>query len=147
MLTSITWRLLILCSTRLISPLKKKCSEPFSTWILVSQADEDLRGQPISRHIDFLIVVLLQRADVRDFNDSAFADNAHPRAKPLHLAQDVRGEEYRHAALILGANHVEEFTLHERIESGGWLVEEEQLGAVQQALDNAHLFLVAGKGR
>ncbi len=63
--------------------------------------------------------------------------------KALHFAQDVRGEENGHAAGVLGADQVEELALHQRIEAGGRLIQEEQFGAVQQALHDADLFLVA----
>jgi len=55
----------------------------------------------------------------------------------------VRGEEDRHATGILLTDQVEESALHQRVEAGSRLIQEEQLGAMQQALDDTHLLLVA----
>ena len=100
-------------------------------------------GSTLSGDMHLLVVILLQGADIGDFDDLALADDAHPGAQALHLAQDVRGEENGHAAGILLADQVEELALHERVEAGGRLIQEEQLGAVQQALHDADLLLVA----
>ena len=73
----------------------------------------------------------------------ALLDDGHAVAHALHFAQDVRGEEDRHPALVLLADELEELALHERVEAGGGLVEEEQLGLVQEPLHDAHLLAVA----
>ena len=104
---------------------------------------EAQRVQPVDRQAHLLVVVLLQGADIGDFDDLALADDAHPVAQALHFAQDVRGEEDGHAAGIFFADQVEELALHQRIESAGGFIQEEQLGAVQQPLHDADLLLVA----
>ena len=100
-------------------------------------------GEPFRPDMELLIVVLLQGADVGDLGDLAFADDADAGAQALDFAEDVGGEENGDAAGVFFADEVEEIALHERVEAGGGLIEEEQLGAVQQALHDADFLLVA----
>jgi hypothetical protein len=72
-----------------------------------------------------------------------FADDGHPVAGLLDLVEDV-GREERRAPLGDGlAEEPEERLLHERVEPGGRLVEDEQVGPVLECDDQPDLLLVA----
>ena len=64
---------------------------------------------------------LRQRAHL---DQRAVAQDAHAVAQRLDLAQDVRRQKDRLAALPGLADAVAEGLLHERVEAGGGLVEE-----------------------
>ena len=55
-------------------------------------------------------------------------EDGHPVAQRLHLAQDVRREEHRLAAIARLVDAEPECLLHQRIEPAGRLVEDQQLG-------------------
>ena len=101
------------------------------------------RGETLRFNVELLIVVLLQATDIGDLGNLALANDADARAQALDFAQNVGGEENGDTAGVLLADEVEEITLHERVEAGGGLIEEEQLGAMQQALHDADFLLVA----
>ncbi len=73
------------------------------------------------------------------------AKDRQPVGHALDLRQGVRGEEHRAA---LGADLAEQRVkalLHERIETGDRLVQDQQLGLVHERLDQAELLSVAGR--
>ena len=75
----------------------------------------------------------------------ALADDADAVADPLDLVELVRGEEHGGAALALLGDDGQELLLHQRIEPGGGLVEDQQLGLVEERLDQADLLAVAAR--
>jgi len=74
---------------------------------------------------------------------AAGADDAHPVAQCLHLGQDVAGQQHRAALGLHLADAVLEGTLHQRVESGGRLVQEQQFGAGRERRDQSDLLPVA----
>ena len=64
-------------------------------------------------------------------------------ANCLHLAENVRGEEDRLAALLGFVDALPKRHLHQRVKSGCRLVEDKQVGATGQGGDELHLLAVA----
>ena len=71
------------------------------------------------------------------------AEDADPVAERLDLAEDVRREEDGLAALLRLAHRLPEGHLHQRIETAGRLVEDQQVGAARERRDQLHLLAVA----
>ena len=76
-------------------------------------------------------------------DDPAGPQHRHPIAHRLDFAQDVRGQQHRLAAVARLAHAVPEHLLHERVEPGRRLVEQQQLGAAGERRDQQHLLAVA----
>jgi hypothetical protein len=72
----------------------------------------------------------------------ALAQDPHPVAQRLDLAQDVRREEDRLAALARLADGVAEGDLHERVEAARRLVEHQEVGAGAERGDELDLLAV-----
>ena len=75
--------------------------------------------------------------------DPAGAEQGGGVRHGLHLGQHVGGEEHGGAGVAGLADDGEDLLLHERVETGGGLVEDEELGAVHERLDEPELLLVA----
>ena len=75
------------------------------------------------------------------------AKDPNPVADRLDLAEDVRGQEDRLAALLGLAHRLAERHLHQRIEAAGRLVEDQQLRAARERGDQLHLLAVAVRER
>ena len=76
-------------------------------------------------------------------HELACPQDAHPVAERLHLAQDVRGEEHRLAAVASFTDALPERLLHQRIQPARRLVQDEQVGAGHQRGDQDDLLPVA----
>jgi hypothetical protein len=78
-------------------------------------------------------------------DEPSLAQDGQPVGDPLHLRQRVRGEEDRATlGAALGQQRVEAL-LHQRVQPGDGLVEDEQLRIVHEGLDEAQLLPVAGR--
>lgn len=71
-------------------------------------------------------------------HDLAFANERNPVAALLHFALKMGVEEDRRSAVALLANHVADQLSHAGIESGGWLIEGQNFGFVDDGLRQAH---------
>ena len=86
----------------------------------------------------------LPRGPQRD--DAPVVNDGHPLAQPLRFLHVVRGEQDGAAARLESLHHFPELAAGLRIEPRGGLVEEEQLGVVdQRAGDREPLGLAAGE--
>ena len=70
------------------------------------------------------------------------ADDADAMAGPLNFRQNVGGEEHGLSPASFLQDQVVEGLLHEGVKASRGLVKEQELGLVQQALDDAHLLPV-----
>ena len=86
-----------------------------------------------------------QVVDPLDRDQPAVADDPDPVADALDLVELVRGEEDRAAALAFLAHQGEELLLHQRVQAARRLVEDEQVGAVEEGEDQADLLAVAAR--
>ena len=68
-------------------------------------------------------------------DELAAAQNRDPVAHGLDLAEDVRRQEHRLAALVRLGDTVAERELHQRIETGGRFVQKKEIGSRHQAGD------------
>ena len=68
--------------------------------------------QTLCGYADFFVIVLLQGSHILDGDDTAFLDDCHPVAQPLHLSQDVRREENGRAAFVFFTDESKELVLH-----------------------------------
>ena len=73
----------------------------------------------------------------------AVADDRHPVGERLRLGQDVAGQQHGAAALALVVDALAEDRLHQRVEAGRRLVQDQQLGVAGQGRDQRHLLPVA----
>ena len=105
----------------------------------------ELRDRRFAREPEFDLMVgqIAQRIHAVDPDDATVADDGHAVAAPFDLTQDVARKKDRPAVGHSLAQQREESLLDERIQPGGWLIEEEQFGLVLQRGDEAHLLLVA----
>ncbi len=71
-------------------------------------------------------------------------DDRHPVAQRLDLGQDVAGQQDRPAAPPLVPHAVPERRLHQRVQPGRGLVQDQQLAVRGQGGDQRHLLPVAG---
>ena len=103
------------------------------------------RGRDRGREAQLHLVVreVAECGDPVDRHDATVADDGHPVAGLLDLVEDVGGEERRPTLRDGLAEEPEERLLHERVEPGGRLVEDEQVGPVLECDDQPHLLLVA----
>ena len=74
-------------------------------------------------------------------------DRGDPIGHVLHLGEHVRGEEHRAAVVHPFAQERVEGLLHQRVEPGRRLVEDEQLGPVEEGEDDPDLLAVALRER
>ncbi|MNC32112.1 hypothetical protein D3C75_804560 [compost metagenome] len=93
--------------------------------------------------MEFLVAVFLENAHLFLLDNSALLDKSHPVAQPLHLAQNMAGKENRGALPVFLGDQLEETLLHQRVQTAGRLIQNNELGLMEQTLDNAHLFLIA----
>src|ERR1700752_2160991 len=78
--------------------------------------------------------VFVNRAQVAPDDDLALADKYDLVARDLYLAEQMRIEENRRAAIALRADNVANHPATKRIEPRGRLIEEDQLRLVNQRL-------------
>ena len=76
-------------------------------------------------------------------DDRAMVDHRDPIADLLHLAQEMRVEKHRHAAVPQVADDVANVPPPHRVERGGGLVEEHDLRVAQQGDAQAEALLHA----
>ena len=76
-------------------------------------------------------------------DDAPGAQHRDAIADRLDLAQDVRREQHRLPAVVGFADAGAEHLLHQRIETGGRLVEQQEVGPTGERGDEEHLLLVA----
>ena len=76
-------------------------------------------------------------------DELASAQDRHPVAEGLHLAQDVRGQEHRLPPPARLGDTLAEGLLHQRIQTGGRLVENQQVSPRTERGDQKHLLPVA----
>ena len=75
---------------------------------------------------------------------AAVPDDGDPVAERLDLGQDVAGQQHGAvAAAHLLADHLAEHRLHQRVQAGGRLVEQQQLDVGGERGDQRHLLPVA----
>ena len=86
---------------------------------------------------------LAQRVERARLHRAAGADDAHPIAERLDLGEDVARQQHRAALVADLLDAGLEHRLHQRVEAGGRLVEDQQLGRRRQARDQRHLLPVA----
>ncbi len=86
---------------------------------------------------------LADRLDAVDLDKPALADDRHAVAGAIDLIDDVRRQEDGPAVRLGLADDLEEGLLDERIEPGGRLVEDEQVGSMLERHDQPDLLLVA----
>src|SRR5690606_11971308 len=72
----------------------------------------------------------------------ALADDAHAVAQLLHLAEDVRGQQHGPAAVPLLGDATLEDLLHQRVEPGGRLVQDQQVDVGGERGDQGDLLPV-----
>jgi len=96
-----------------------------------------------SAQMDDLPAPVEQVGDRLRRNQPAVAEDADAVTDPPHLAQDVRGEEYRLPGLRLVAHELVESPLHQWVEPRGRLVEDGEIGVVHERLDQPELLDVA----
>ena len=115
-----------------------------TTSLTPGQAGERLgRDRAGEAQLHLVVGEVAQAFDAVHLDQPAVADDRDPIAGPLHLGQDVAREEDR-AALVLGlADQGIERLLHERVEAGGRLIEDQQLRPMLERDDEADLLLVA----
>ena len=80
-----------------------------------------------------------------DDHESAAPEDRHPVGDALHLRQRVRREEDRASLRRHLPQQVVKPLLHQRIQSGDGLVEDQQLGLVHERLHEAELLAIAGR--
>ena len=78
-----------------------------------------------------------------DLDQPAVAKNAHPVAKRLDLAEDVRRQEHGLADLAGLVDAMAKRLFHQRVQAAGGLVEQKQIGPRHQRGDEQHLLAVA----
>jgi hypothetical protein len=106
-----------------------------------------LRRGPGERDLDGLGAEVAQLAQAALLDHTAVAQDADPIAHRLDLAEDVRGEEDRLAALLGLAHRLAERDLHQRIQSAGRLVEDQQIGTAGERADQLDLLAIALRQR
>ena len=84
-----------------------------------------------------------QLGEVAGLDHPAVADDRHGVAQPFHLAEDVAAQQHGGTPLAQRLHLVAEDGLHQRVEPGRRLVEEEQLGVRRQRGHQRDLLPVA----
>ena len=78
-------------------------------------------------------------------DDPACAEDDHTVRRPLHLAQDVGGEEHRGAGGPRLADQPDELVLHQGIQTAGGLVEDEQFHRPEEGEQECELAAIPGR--
>src|ERR1022692_372517 len=95
--------------------------------------------RPREGHLDRLRAQVAQLGERPFVHEPAAAEDADTVAQRLDLAEDVRREEDRLPALLRLEHGLTKGDLHQRVESGGRLVEQEQVGARRERGHELHL--------
>ena len=98
---------------------------------------------PTEAQLDLVVGEVTQRLDTIDHGQPTLADDGHPVAGLLDLAEDVARQEDRPAVGLGLADDLVEGLLDERVEAGRRLVEDEQVRPVLERDDEPDLLLVA----
>ncbi len=93
--------------------------------------------------LDLVVGEVAQRLDPVDLDQPALADDRDAVAGLLDLAEDVARQEDRPALGLGLADDLVEGLLDERVEAGGRLVEDQQVGPMLERDDQPDLLLVA----
>ena len=77
-----------------------------------------------------------ERIEAADLDDAPRTQHCHPVADCFDLAEDVRRQQHGLAAVACFTDARSKHLLHERVEPGCGLVEEQQVGAAANAAIN-----------
>ncbi|NYD44421.1 hypothetical protein BJY14_000404 [Actinomadura luteofluorescens] len=86
-------------------------------------------------------------ATVAGGDEPALADDGDPVGDGLHLAHDVAGHEHGLPGVAGLGHHLQEHLLHQGVQAGGGLVQDQQFGVVHERLDQADLLQCPGRSR
>lgn len=101
------------------------------------------RRRPAELDLDAVHGFGAERGDVLDSDQAPLTHEADAVADALHLGQDAGGEEDGPARRTRLVHHGVELALYERVEARGRLVEDHELGAVHERLDETELAFIA----
>src|SRR5205814_1701455 len=98
---------------------------------------------PGKAELDLVVSKVAKALDAVDLHESPLADDRHPIARALDLAEDVARQEDRATIRLRLPNQRVERLLDERVEAGGRFVEDQQLRPMLERDDQTDLLLVA----
>ena len=102
----------------------------------------DGRGELDLQALDRDLTKVLERVD---HDEPALAEDRDAMGDALDLREGVRREEHRSSLRAHLPQQRVEALLHQRVETGDRLVQDQQLGLVHEGLDQADLLAVAGR--
>ena len=117
--------------------------EPLGDVVRDARGVGEARGCVDGDRVDVGAGVPSQFSEGSGRHGPAPADDAHPVGEGLDLAEDVAGQQNRAALLAPLADDLLEGLFHERIQPGGGLVEDEQVGVGGEGGDQGDLLPVA----
>ena len=98
-------------------------------------------GEP---HINLDAAQPAQIGKSGDFHQDAAAQNADPVADRFHLAQLMRAEKHRLAALLGLSQTLTKRPFHQRVQPAGGLIQHQQRRPGREGADQSHLLPIAG---